>query len=165
MSLLIERIRLRDSSDSRIMPSVLSYSNRCTYAPISCIDVTCAGAPTDYTWCQSRAGGTVVWAAAHLDHDDVIDLREFTFIHSTVLVMCRHGDARGQLYKRTGLRDRQAAARGLFCKVASVHKRIPSGPNEHILFRSRGHKRQLRCMTPNAGRAVAACAHVMTPRK
>ena len=41
MSLLMERIRLRDSSDNKIMPCALSYSSRCTYAPISCMDVTC----------------------------------------------------------------------------------------------------------------------------
>lgn len=37
----MERIRLRDSSDSRIMPSMPLYSSRDTYAPISAMDLTC----------------------------------------------------------------------------------------------------------------------------
>mmetsp|Transcript_19202 Transcript_19202/g.67780 ORF Transcript_19202/g.67780 Transcript_19202/m.67780 type:complete len:297 (-) Transcript_19202:145-1035(-) len=39
-SLLMERMRRRDSSDSMIMPSMLLYSSSVTYAPISAIDLT-----------------------------------------------------------------------------------------------------------------------------
>jgi len=41
MSLLMERIRRRESSDSRIMPSMLLYSSRLTYAPMSAMLFTC----------------------------------------------------------------------------------------------------------------------------
>ena len=41
MSLVMDRIRRLDSSDSRIMPSIPLYSNRETYAPISAMDFTC----------------------------------------------------------------------------------------------------------------------------
>lgn len=43
MSLVIERMRRRDSSDSRIMPSMPLYSSSDTYAPISAMDLTCFG--------------------------------------------------------------------------------------------------------------------------
>lgn len=41
MSLLMDRILLLDSSESRIMPSMLLYSRRDTYAPISAMLLTC----------------------------------------------------------------------------------------------------------------------------
>ena len=45
ISLVIDRIRLLESSDSKIMPSMLLYSRRWTYAPISAIDFTCNTSP------------------------------------------------------------------------------------------------------------------------
>lgn len=42
MSFVMERMRRRDSSESRIMPSILLYSSSETYAPISAIDLTCS---------------------------------------------------------------------------------------------------------------------------
>ena len=41
ISLFTERMRRRESSESRIMPSMLLYSSRHTYAPISAIERTC----------------------------------------------------------------------------------------------------------------------------
>jgi hypothetical protein len=42
MSLLIERMRRLESSESRIIPSMLSYSSSETYAPITSIERTYA---------------------------------------------------------------------------------------------------------------------------
>lgn len=42
MSLVTERMRRLESSDSKIMPSMLLYSSSDTYAPISAMLLTCA---------------------------------------------------------------------------------------------------------------------------
>ena len=40
MSFVMERMRRRESSESRIIPSMPLYSSRDTYAPISAMDFT-----------------------------------------------------------------------------------------------------------------------------
>ena len=70
MSLVMERMRRRESSLSRIMPSIPLYSSSATYAPISAIDLTCVR-----VWCvcvcvrarvraRVRASSWKAWGAA-----------------------------------------------------------------------------------------------------
>jgi hypothetical protein len=55
MSFVMERIRLRDSSDSRIIPSMPLYSSSDTYAPISAIDLTCDSSKGGWNNTQDHA--------------------------------------------------------------------------------------------------------------
>ena len=101
MSLVMDLIRLRDSSESRIMPSIPLYSSRLTYAPISAMDLTCGMVHIVElilfclkVYCQHLLGqllspwsGTVTRRGlAHLHHNNMIHLWVLALIHSGVLV-------------------------------------------------------------------------------
>lgn len=74
MSFDTERIRRLVSSESRIIPSILSYSSSWTYAPISAMLFTWFLRHTKVVFCEKFT---------NLNHHNFIDLRENLLIHAT----------------------------------------------------------------------------------
>ena len=80
ISFWILRIRLRESSDNRIMPSMLSYSKSFTYAPISaiCDNVSVRSIPCN------RMSQQCIPYLLHIHHDETIDLGIFLFVETAI---------------------------------------------------------------------------------
>ena len=71
MSFVMERIRLLDNSDKRIMPSMPLYSSKLTYAPISAMDLTCTmttSSTSGYLLSYMRQSAWVDMAAEANEH-------------------------------------------------------------------------------------------------
>lgn len=88
MSLVMDRIRRRESSDNKIMPSMLSYSSRRTYAPISAIDNTCKG--NGDIGFKSMPSANSETAVTHLHHHHIIHFGILIFIETTILMLGCH---------------------------------------------------------------------------
>jgi len=89
-SFCILLIRLRDSSESRIMPSMLSYSRSLTYAPISATCLT-------FTWGRCQCSGLLLPSvlgqrgrAMLTYHDEGVNLRILVRIEAAICERCRH---------------------------------------------------------------------------
>lgn len=94
ISFVIDRIRLRESSDSKIIPSMLLYSRRWTYAPISAIDFTCNRRHSAVRRSQKDVGQEETITNAYLHHHHIIHFWILVLVHAAILMLrCHDGES------------------------------------------------------------------------